>query len=142
VFGWLCDRSTGSPMPRQKEWSGYCILGFVTFQSLWNRCWGGMGAVVFSAFCAWAPVAWAVGVGTSADLMSAVLCVCVCVMPNHFNKSKAFAIIQHLSTAMSVLQQCLDVRPMRPFLPLSTTRRLCTVVMRLPHPAAPPPCAP
>ena len=21
-------------MPRQKEWSGYCILGFVTFQSL------------------------------------------------------------------------------------------------------------
>ena len=34
---------------------------------------GGMGAVVFSAFCAWAPVAWAVGVGTSADLMSAVL---------------------------------------------------------------------
>jgi hypothetical protein len=32
-----------------------------------------MGAVVFSAFCAWAPVAWAVGVGTSADLMSAVL---------------------------------------------------------------------
>ena len=36
--------------------------------------------MVFSAFCAWAPVAWAVGVGTSADLMSAVLaCVCVCV---------------------------------------------------------------
>ena len=34
---------------------------------------GGMGAVVFSAFCAWALVAWAVGVGTSADLMSAVL---------------------------------------------------------------------
>ena len=34
---------------------------------------GGMWAVVFSAFCAWAPVAWAVGVGTSADLMSAVL---------------------------------------------------------------------
>ena len=28
---------------------------------------------MFSASCAWAPEGWAVGVGTSADLMSAVL---------------------------------------------------------------------
>ena len=52
----------------------------------------------------------------------------LCVTPNHFNKPKAFAIIQHFSTAMFALQQCLDLRPMRPFPPLSTTRRLCTGV--------------
>ena len=28
--------------------------------------------------------------------------VCVCVTPNHFNNLKAFAIIEHLSTAMCV----------------------------------------
>ena len=35
-------------------------------------------------------------------------CVCLCGTPNHSNNLKAFAIIQHLSTAMFALQQCLD----------------------------------
>ena len=37
------------------------------------------------------------------------VCVCVCGTPNDFNNLKAFAIIQHLSTAMFALQQCLDL---------------------------------
>ena len=49
------------------------------------------------------------------------LCVCVCVTPNPFQNPKAFAIIHHLSTAMSALQQCLVVHLPRPFLPLGTT---------------------
>ena len=48
-----------------------------------------------------------------------VVCVCVCVRvcvgvcatPNHFNKSMAFAIIHHLSTAWFALQQCLVAPP-------------------------------
>ena len=63
---------------------------------------------------------------------------CVCVTPNPFNKSKVFAIIQHLSTAMSAPQQCLNFRPSAS-LPLSMTQRLCTAhaLMLLPHPATP-----
>ena len=57
------------------------------------------------------------------------VCVCVCMTPNHFSKSIAFAIINHFSTALFALQQCLDPRPMRLFLPLSTTRRLYTAIM-------------
>ena len=71
------------------------------------------------------------------------MCVCVWVggwvgvTPNHFNNLKAFTVIQHLSTAIFALQQCLVFRPMRPFLPLSTTRRLCTAIIRLSRPASP-----
>ena len=54
--------------------------------------------------------------------------VCVYVTPNHFRNLKAFAIIHHLSTAMSALQQCLVVRLPRPSLPLGATRRLCVCV--------------
>ena len=66
---------------------------------------------------------------------SVCVCVCVCVTPNHFRNLKAFAIIHHLSTAMSALQQCLVVRLPRPLLPLGTTRRLYTVFLcPLPRP--------
>ena len=70
------------------------------------------------------------------------MCVCVCVTPNHFRNPKAFAIIHHLSTAMSALQQCLVVCLPRPSLPLSTTRRLYTVFLcPLLRPAAPSACS-
>ena len=72
--------------------------------------------------------------GDTVPLPSQIWWQYFCALPL---QTKAFAIIQHLSTAMSALHQCLDLRPMRPFLPLSTTRRLCTVVVLLPHPAAP-----
>ena len=45
------------------------------------------------------------------------VCVSVYVMPNHFNKSKAFAMIHHLSTALSALQQCLVFPPRAAFPP-------------------------
>ena len=58
------------------------------------------------------------------------VCLCVSVTPNHFNKSKVFTIIQQLSRSLFAIQQCF---PFRPFLPVNTTQRLCTVIMLLPR---------
>ena len=54
------------------------------------------------------------------------VCVCSCVTPHHFHQ--AHSVRYHTSPlGSSVLQQRLVVRPLRPVLPLSTTRRLCRV---------------
>ena len=49
----------------------------------------------------------------------------VCVAPKYFNQINSVHYKHHHSTALSAPQQCLDNLP--PFLPLSTTQRLCTV---------------
>ena len=67
------------------------------------------------------------------------VCVCVCVCDaQSFNKSQAFAIIHHHSTAMFALQQCLVFRPYAAFPPsLHDTKTMNHHPVPLPRPAAP-----
>ena len=53
VVCWLSNQSVGSPVPRQKKRAGYGVLGCSLLQPLWDRHWGGTGAVVFLASCVW-----------------------------------------------------------------------------------------
>ena len=125
IWCWLGNHRVSSAVPRHEKLARYYILFIHLLQPLWHRRGGGTGAVVTSVSYAWGLEEWVDDVVISVRLLVVVLalrgeafcvvhvyvcvCVCVCVTPNHFNKSKAFAIIQHLSTAMSALQQCLDV---------------------------------
>ena len=60
-------------MPRQKKGAGHCVLDCCFLQPLWDRRWRGAGVVVVSLVsCVWEPEGRVVGVGTSADPMSAV----------------------------------------------------------------------